>query len=59
MMARKKTIETIKATDFSVDSSPRLKLLKVSLPPARKEGIKVNSISDLLKKLNDKEGIKL
>ncbi len=41
MMARKKAIETIKATDFSVDSSPRLKLLKVSLPPARKEGIKV------------------
>ena len=59
MMARKKIIETIKATDFSVDSSPQFKLLKVSLPPARKEGIKVNSISDLLKKLNDKEGIKL
>ena len=59
MMARKKTIETIKATDFSVDASPRLKLLKVSLPPARKEGIKVDNVSDLLKKLNDKEGIKL
>ena len=59
MMARKKAIETIKATDFSVNSSPRLKLLKVSIPPERKEGIKVDSVSDLLTKLNDKEGIKL
>ena len=45
--------------DFSVNSSPRLKLLKVSIPPERKEGIKVDSVSDLLTKLNDKEGIKL
>jgi len=59
MMARKKVIEIIKASEFSVNSSPRLKLLKVSIPPERKEGIKVDSVTDLLIKLNDKEGIKL
>jgi electron transfer flavoprotein beta subunit len=59
MMARKKSIETINATDLSVDTKPRLQLLKVSEPPARKSGIKVGSVQELLAKLRAHEGIQL
>ena len=59
MMARKKPIETIKATDLGVDTKPRLQLLKVSEPPARKAGIKVSSVQELLTKLREHEGIQL
>lgn len=59
MMARKKSIETINATDLGVDTKPRLQLLKVSEPPARKSGIKVGSVQELLAKLRAHEGIQL
>ncbi len=59
MMARKKPIETISAIELNVDAAPRLNLIKVSEPPARKAGIKVNSVQELLQKLNDLEGIAL
>ncbi|MDG1074037.1 MAG: electron transfer flavoprotein subunit beta/FixA family protein [Methylophilaceae bacterium] len=59
MVARKKPIETIAATDLGVDAAPRLNLLNVSAPPARKAGIKVSSVQELLQKLNDLEGIRL
>ncbi|WP_036301583.1 electron transfer flavoprotein subunit beta/FixA family protein [Methylotenera sp. L2L1] len=59
MMARKKSIETISATDLGVDTQPRLQLLKVSEPPARKSGIKVSSVQELLEKLRAHEGIQL
>ncbi len=59
MMARKKPIEAIKAADFDVDTKPRLQLLKVSEPPARKAGIRVSSVQELLTKLREHEGIQL
>ncbi|MDC0182895.1 electron transfer flavoprotein subunit beta/FixA family protein [Nitrosomonadales bacterium] len=59
MMARKKSIETIKADDLGVDVSSKLKTINVSEPPQRKEGIKVKDIKELLQKLNDIEGIKI
>ena len=59
MMARKKQIETIAATELGVDTTPRLNLLSVSEPPARKPGIKVNSVQELLQRLHDLEGIRL
>ena len=59
MMARKKSIETIKADDLGVDISSKLKTISVSEPPPRKEGIKVKDIKELLQKLNDIEGIKI
>lgn len=59
MMARKKSIETINATDLGVDTKPRLQLLKVSEPPSRKSGIKVGSVQELLTKLRAHEGIQL
>lgn len=59
MMARKKPIETIKAANLGVDTKPRLQLLKVSEPPARKAGIKVSNVQELLTKLREHEGIQL
>ncbi|MGZ8269594.1 MAG: electron transfer flavoprotein subunit beta/FixA family protein [Methylophilus sp.] len=59
MMARKKPIETIQAADLEADTQPRLSLLKVAEPPARKAGVKVNSVQELLAKLRTEEGIQL
>jgi len=42
-----------------VDTKPRLQLLKVAEPPARKAGIKVSSVQELLTKLREHEGIQL
>ena len=58
MMARKKTIEKIKASDLATNTSSRVKLLDVSVPPSRKAGIKVVNVKELLIKLQEKEGIK-
>ena len=57
MMARKKPIETINATEFGVNLDARLKLIQVSEPAVRKAGIKVNSVEELLNKLRAHEGI--
>jgi electron transfer flavoprotein beta subunit len=57
MMARKKPIETINATEFDIELEPRLKLIQVSEPVARKAGIKVGSVEELLNKLRAHEGI--
>ncbi len=59
MMARKKPIETINATEFGVNAEPRLKLIQVSEPSARKAGVMVGSVSELLSKLREHEGIVL
>ncbi len=57
MMARKKPIETIPVAELGVDAAPRLKQIKVSEPPARKPGIKVSSVQELLEKLKAEQGI--
>jgi electron transfer flavoprotein beta subunit len=59
MMARKKPIEMINATEFAVNAEPRLKLIQVSEPSARKAGVMVSSVSELLSKLREHEGILL
>jgi electron transfer flavoprotein beta subunit len=59
MMARKKPIETIQVQELGVDIKPRLKLLKVSEPPARTAGIMVADVNELLSKLRAHEGIEL
>jgi electron transfer flavoprotein beta subunit len=59
MMARKKPIETINATEFGVNAEPRLELIQVSEPSARKAGVMVGSVSELLSKLREHEGILL
>lgn len=59
MMARKKPIESINASELGLDIQPRLTLLKVNEPPVRKPGIKVNSVEELVSKLRAHEGIQL
>jgi len=59
MMARKKPIETLSAADLGANIEPRLKLLQASEPTARKPGIKVGSVAELLEKLRANEGISL
>lgn len=59
MLARKKPIETLKAAELASNIEPRLKLLQASEPPARKPGIKVGSVAELLAKLRSHEGIQL
>lgn len=57
MMARKKPIETIKAADLGVDVQPRLHLRGVAEPPARRPGIRVNSVDELVQKLREEAGV--
>lgn len=57
MMARKKPIETIQASDLGVDAAPRLNLIQVSEPAPRKAGIRVGSVEELLSKLRAHEGV--
>jgi electron transfer flavoprotein beta subunit len=51
MKAKKKEIETVPLDSLGVDAAPRFKLLKVSDPPARSAGIKVDSVDALVNKL--------
>jgi electron transfer flavoprotein beta subunit len=59
MMARKKALETINVDELLVDVAPRHQLLKAAEPPARKAGVKVGSVAELLEKLRAHEGIEL
>ena len=53
MKAKKKQIETMKLEDFGVDTTSRLKILKVQEPPQREAGIKVGSVAELVDKLRN------
>ncbi len=51
MKAQKKPLDVKTAADLGVDVAPRLTVVKVSEPPARKAGIKVGSVEELVAKL--------
>ena len=53
MKAKKKPMETVKPEDLGVDVAPRLKTHKVSEPPVRQAGIKVEDVDALVAKLKD------
>ena len=57
MKAKKKPIDAKTPADFGVDTSPRLKTLKVSEPAARKAGIKVEDAAQLVDKLKNEAGV--
>lgn len=59
MRARQKKIETIAAESLNVNLTPRLNAIQFNEPPARKPGVKVNDINELLNRLRDEEGITL
>jgi electron transfer flavoprotein beta subunit len=51
MKAKKKPVAEKSPSDYGVDTTPRLKVLKVSEPPKRGGGVKVASVAELLDKL--------
>jgi electron transfer flavoprotein beta subunit len=53
MKAKKKPIDTFTPADLGVDITPRLKVLKVSEPPAREAGVIVESVAELVDKLKN------
>ena len=53
MKAKRKPIEEVDAAELGADLSPRLQVLKVEEPPARKAGVKVADVSELLEKLKN------
>ena len=53
MKAKKKPLEKTKPADLGVDAASGLKTVKVSEPPARKEGIKVPDVATLVDKLRN------
>ncbi|MCU0789483.1 MAG: electron transfer flavoprotein subunit beta/FixA family protein [Nitratireductor sp.] len=57
MKAKKKPLDEKTAADYGVDVSPRLKVLKTVEPPARKAGVKVKSVDELVDKLKNEAGV--
>ena len=53
MKAKKKPIETVSPDDLGVDPTPRVEVLEVVEPPARKAGIKIESVAELVEKLKN------
>lgn len=53
MKAKKKPLEEMTPDDLSVDISPRLEVVKVSEPPVRQGGGKVESVDELVDKLKN------
>ena len=57
MKAKKKPIDPKTATDFGVDTAPRVKILKTTEPSGRKAGVKVKTVAELVAKLHDEAGV--
>ena len=57
MKAKKKPIEVKPVAELGVDVAPRLKVVKVSEPPKRAAGIKVETAADLVMKLKNEAGV--
>jgi electron transfer flavoprotein beta subunit len=57
MKAKKKPLDETTAADLGIDSAPRLTVVKVSEPPARRAGVKVTSVAELVDKLKNEAGV--
>jgi len=53
MKAKKKELDIKLVAEMGIDTSPRMELLSVELPPTRQEGIKVESVEELVSKLTN------
>ena len=53
MKARQKKIEQIEISSMNLNINPRLKVIEVNDPPARKSGIMVKDIDELVQKLKN------
>jgi len=57
MKAKKKPLDIKTPEDFGVDVAPRLKVLKVTEPPKRTAGVKVDGVATLIDKLKNEAGV--
>jgi electron transfer flavoprotein beta subunit len=57
MKAKKKPLDKKAVADYGVDVAPRLTKLKVTEPPKREAGIKVESVAELVDKLKNEAGV--
>jgi electron transfer flavoprotein beta subunit len=53
MAAKKKEIKEVSVASLGVSLAPRVKMISVEAPPARKAGIKVADVVELVKRLHD------
>ncbi|WP_018624708.1 electron transfer flavoprotein subunit beta/FixA family protein [Kangiella aquimarina] len=53
MKAKRKPLDELAIADLGVDVAPRTETLTVENPPARKEGIKVETVAELVDKLKN------
>jgi electron transfer flavoprotein beta subunit len=51
MKAKSKPLDTKSPADYGVDTTPRVKVVKVSEPPVRSAGVKVADVDELVAKL--------
>ncbi|MEM7441178.1 MAG: electron transfer flavoprotein subunit beta/FixA family protein [Pseudomonadota bacterium] len=57
MKAKKKPLDEKAPSDYGVDVSPRLAIVKTEEPAARAAGVKVGSVDELIAKLKDEAGV--
>jgi electron transfer flavoprotein beta subunit len=57
MKAKKKPLEEKTPADYGVDVAPRLTVVRTSEPPARKAGVKVSTVEELVEKLKNEAGV--
>ncbi len=57
MKAKKKPLDVKTPEDYGVDVSPRLTVVSVKEPPARKAGVKVADVAELVDKLKNEAGV--
>ena len=57
MKAKQKPVEKITPNDLNVEIKQRLKTLKVTEPPKKTPGIKVDSVQELISKLHEVEKV--
>lgn len=57
MKAKKKPLDVKEVGDYGVDIAPRLEVVKVTEPPKREAGVKVESVAELVEKLKNEAGV--
>ncbi len=57
MKAKKKPLDVKEVGDYGVDIAPRLEVVKVTEPPQREAGVKVESVAELVEKLKNEAGV--
>jgi electron transfer flavoprotein beta subunit len=53
MKAKKKPLDEKTAADYGIDVTPRLTVVSTAEPEARKAGVKVGSVDELIGKLKE------